>query len=68
MLEAALQGIGIAYTTHERIEGWCREGRLVRVLDRFSPRYPGVYLYYPSRRQQSPALRAFIDCLLDDDI
>jgi len=68
VLEAALQGIGIAYTTHERIEGWCREGRLVRVLDRFSPRYPGVYLYYPSRRQQSPALRAFIDCLLDDDI
>lgn len=67
VLEAALQGLGIAYTAHERIEGWCEEGRLVRVLERYSPKFPGVYLYYPSRRQQSPALRAFIECLLAAD-
>lgn len=65
VLEAALQGLGIAYTSHERIAGWCEEGRLVRILERYSPRYPGVYLYYPSRRQQSRALRAFIECLLE---
>jgi DNA-binding transcriptional LysR family regulator len=68
VLEAALQGLGIAYTSHERIESWCREGKLVRILEAFSPRFPGAYLYYPSRRQQSPALRAFIECLLDRDL
>jgi DNA-binding transcriptional LysR family regulator len=65
VLQAALQGIGIAYTSHEWIEGWLKDGRLVRVLERYSPKFPGIYLYHPSRRQQPPALRAFIDCLLD---
>ena len=68
VLHAALQGIGIAYTSHEWIEGWLQEGILIRVLERFSPKFPGMYLYYPSRRQQPPALRAFIDCLLDRDV
>jgi DNA-binding transcriptional LysR family regulator len=65
VLQAALQGLGIAYASHEWIEGWLKEGKLVRVLERYSPKFPGVYLYHPSRRQQPPALRAFIDCLLD---
>jgi len=65
VLRAALQGLGIAYASHEWIEGWLKEGKLVRVLERYSPKFPGVYLYHPSRRQQPPALRAFIDCLLD---
>jgi DNA-binding transcriptional LysR family regulator len=60
--------VGIAYTSHEWIEGWIAEGRLIRVLERYSPKFPGMYLYYPSRRQQPPALRAFIDCLLDRDL
>jgi DNA-binding transcriptional LysR family regulator len=68
VLQAALQGVGIAYTSHEWIEGWIAEGRLIRVLERYSPKFPGMYLYYPSRRQQPPALRAFIDCLLDRDL
>jgi DNA-binding transcriptional LysR family regulator len=67
VMQAALQGVGIAYTSHEWIEGWLEQGKLVRLLERFSPRFPGMYLYYPSRRQQPPALRAFIDCLLDRD-
>lgn len=65
VLQAALQGLGIAYASHEWMEGWLKEGKLVRVLERYSPKFPGVYLYHPSRRQQQPALRAFIDCLLD---
>ena len=68
VLEAALQGIGIAYTSHESIEGWLQQGKLIRVLERFSPKFPGMYLYYPSRRQQPPALRAFIDSLLHRDV
>ena len=65
VLQAALQGLGIAYASHEWMEGWLKDGKLVRVLERYSPKFPGVYLYHPSRRQQPPALRAFIDCLLD---
>ena len=65
VLQAALQGLGIAYTSHDWIQGWLKEGKLVRILERYSPRFPGLYLYHPSRRQQPPALRAFIDCLLD---
>jgi len=65
ILQAALQGLGIAYASHEWMEGWLKDGKLVRVLERYSPKFPGVYLYHPSRRQQPPALRAFIDCLLD---
>ena len=65
VLQGALQGLGIAYTSHDWIQGWLKEGKLVRILERYSPRFPGLYLYHPSRRQQPPALRAFIDCLLD---
>lgn len=68
ILEGALQGMGIAYTFDERIEGWIAEGRLVRVLEAYSPRFAGLCLYYPHRRQETPALRAFIDCLLDRDV
>ena len=37
------------------------DGRLRRVLEDWCAPFPGVYLYYPSRRQMRPALRAFID-------
>lgn len=36
-------------------------GALVRVLDEFSPPFPGYYMYYPQRRHASPALRALVD-------
>ena len=41
---------------------------LRRVLADWSPKVPGLYLYYSSRRHMLPALRAFIDCMLDRDI
>ena len=50
------------------IAGALRDGRLKRVLADWSPTVPGLYLYYSSRRHMLPALRAFIDCLLDRDI
>ena len=37
------------------------QGKLVRVLEPFAPMAPGVFLYYPDRRQVLPKLRAFID-------
>ena len=43
-------------------------GRLKRVLADWSPTFPGLFLYYSGRRHPHPALRPFIDCLLDRDI
>jgi len=69
LLQAALDGLGILYTAGgAAIYEAITEGRLKRVLADWSPTFPGLFLYYPSRRQQTPALRAFIDCLLDRDL
>ena len=65
VLRAALQGLGIVYTYDDRIHGWIKEGRLKRVLHDWSPRFPGLFLYYSNKRHPQPTLRAFIDCLLD---
>lgn len=61
MRQAALDGLGLAFLFAETIECDLREGRLVAVLDDWCPAFDGYYLYYPSRRQMRPALRAFID-------
>jgi DNA-binding transcriptional LysR family regulator len=66
VIEAALQGLGILYAyDDDRIHESIARGQLKRVLDDWSPTYPGLFLYYPNRRLAHPALRAFIDCLLD---
>jgi DNA-binding transcriptional LysR family regulator len=68
-LEAALQGLGILYSyDDERVDEAMARGRLKRVLADWSPTSPGLYLYYSNRRHAQPALRAFIDCLLDRDV
>jgi len=65
---AALQGLGIAYTyDDDRVADALERGALERVLAGWSLTSPGLYLYYSSRRHVQPALRAFIDCLLDRD-
>jgi DNA-binding transcriptional LysR family regulator len=58
---AALNGAGLAYLFDMRVEEELAEGRLIRVLEDWCPPYPGFYIYYPSRRQMRPALRAFLD-------
>ena len=69
MYEAALQGLGILYVySTDPVSHWISAGRLKRVLADWSPMVPGLFLYYPSRRLPTPALRAFIDCLLDRDV
>jgi DNA-binding transcriptional LysR family regulator len=67
-IEGALQGLGILYAydddgIHESIA----RGRLKRVLADWSPTLPGLFLYYSNRHHIRPALRVFIDCLLDRD-
>jgi DNA-binding transcriptional LysR family regulator len=66
-VQAALQGLGIHYAYDDRIQSLIARGRLKRVLDDWSPTVPGLFLYYSNRHHPQPALRAFIDCLLDRD-
>lgn len=66
---AALQGLGIAYAfDRARVDEYIAQGRLVPVLADWSVTKPGLFLYYSNRRHPSPALSAFIDCLLDRDL
>ncbi len=60
-LIAALNGVGLAYLFDLRVEHELTSGKLVRVLEDWCSPYPGPFIYYPSRRQMRPALRAFID-------
>jgi DNA-binding transcriptional LysR family regulator len=69
VIEGALQGLGILYTyDDDRVGEAVAGGRLKRVLTDWSLTSPGLYLYYSHRRHPQPALRAFIDCLLDREV
>jgi len=66
VLESALQGLGILYSyDDDRIYESIAAGKLKRILADWSPTFPGLFLYYSNRHHPQPALRAFIDCLLD---
>ncbi|MDB5365575.1 MAG: HTH-type transcriptional regulator [Rhodospirillales bacterium] len=59
--EAALAGLGIAYLTDWTVASDVAAGRLVRMLEDWTPPFPGLCLYYPGRRHVPAGLRAFID-------
>jgi len=61
MLGAAVEGMGLAQLPEPMVAEGLRAGKLVHVLEPFAPVMPGVFLYYPDRRQVMPKLRAFID-------
>ncbi|MCY1665082.1 LysR family transcriptional regulator [Rhizobium sp. SL86] len=61
MRRAALDGIGLAFLFDRRVEEDIAAGRLIRVLEDWCPPFEGFYIYYPSRRQMRPPLRAFVD-------
>ncbi|MBU6486341.1 MAG: LysR family transcriptional regulator [Burkholderiales bacterium] len=61
MLGAAIEGVGLAQVPEPIAADALAAGKLVHVLEPFAPMTPGVFLYYPSRRQMMPKLRAFID-------
>ncbi len=62
-LEATLDGFGLAYIPEEIVLPYVADGRLVRVLQEWSPYWDGYHLYYPSRRQSSPAFVALVEAL-----
>jgi DNA-binding transcriptional LysR family regulator len=59
----ALSGAGLAYVPEEYVQPHVEAGKLQRVLADWCPPFPGYHLYYPSRRQQSPALAVIVDAL-----
>jgi DNA-binding transcriptional LysR family regulator len=63
MMNAALQGFGLAYLTEQQIQPYLESGELVRVLASWCPPFPGYHLYYPSRRQPSAAFTVLVEAL-----
>lgn len=63
MVTAALAGHGIAYLVEDHVASALADGRLVRVLEDWCEPFDGYYLYYPSRRQPSPAFTLLLDAL-----
>jgi DNA-binding transcriptional LysR family regulator len=62
-LQAALDGHGLAYVPDDLAAGHVGAGRLQRVLEDWCPTFPGYHLYYPSRRQASPAFTLVVEAL-----
>ncbi|MFL9992936.1 LysR family transcriptional regulator [Paraburkholderia sediminicola] len=63
MVEAASDGLGLAYVPESTARDWLDDGRLVTVLEDWCPFIPGLCLYYPGHRHVPAGLRAFIDVL-----
>ena len=63
LIQAAADGMGLAFALEEHVATHIARGALVRVLEDWCPPFAGYFLYYPSRRQQPPALSAFIEAL-----
>ncbi|HUK02424.1 MAG TPA: LysR family transcriptional regulator [Steroidobacteraceae bacterium] len=62
-LNASLAGLGLAYLPEDQVQVHLAAGRLLRVLADWCPSFSGYHLYYPSRRQSSPAFAFVVDAL-----
>ena len=67
VLDAALAGFGLAYVPEEIALPHIEKGKLNRVLESWCPYWDGYHLYYPSRRQASPAFVALVEALRHRD-
>ena len=62
-MKAVLAGLGLAYLPEDQVEAHLAQGRLIRVLEDWCAPFPGYHLYYPSRRQPTPAFALLVDAL-----
>jgi DNA-binding transcriptional LysR family regulator len=62
-VDAALAGLGIVLLPEDELMTHITAGRLVRVLEDWCPKFAGYHLYYPSRRQPSPAFSLVVEAL-----
>jgi DNA-binding transcriptional LysR family regulator len=60
-LNAVLSGAGLAYLPEDQVRTYIKEGKLVRVLADWCPAFSGYHLYYPSRRQPTPAFALLVN-------
>ncbi|MHC8407828.1 MULTISPECIES: LysR family transcriptional regulator [unclassified Pseudomonas] len=63
LLQAALDGFGLSYIPEDMVAPYIEDGRLVAVLDDWCAPFTGFHLYYPSRRQASPAFALFLEAV-----
>jgi DNA-binding transcriptional LysR family regulator len=63
ILKAALAGFGLAYLPEDQVQPHIAGGRLIQVLDDWCAPFSGYHLYYPSRRQPTPAFALLVDAL-----
>ncbi len=63
MVQAAIAGFGIAYVPEDSAQAHIKAGALTQVLDEWCQPFSGYHLYYPSRRQMSPAFALVVDAL-----
>jgi DNA-binding transcriptional LysR family regulator len=62
-LDAAVAGLGVGYVPEDLAEPYLAKGRLKRALEDWSAPWSGYHLYYPHRRQSSPAFALIVDAL-----
>lgn len=63
ILDAVLAGLGLAYVPEDLAQPYLAKGRLKRVLEEWCPPWSGYHLYYPHRRQSSPAFALIVEAL-----
>lgn len=63
IIDAAVNGYGIAYVPDDIVERQIAAGAPLRVLDDWPPFFDGYFLYYPSRRQNLPAFKVIVNAL-----
>lgn len=62
-VDAALAGLGLSLLPEDEVMAHITSGRLVRVLQDWCPKFAGYHLYYPSKRQPSPAFQLVVKAL-----
>jgi DNA-binding transcriptional LysR family regulator len=63
VIQAALSGVGLGLAYEEQVAEYVAKRRLIRVLEDWSPPFPGFFMYYPSRQHQPAALSALVQAL-----
>jgi DNA-binding transcriptional LysR family regulator len=66
MVEAAVEGLGLAFLSDFWVTDHLAAGNLQAVLEDWTPPFPGLRLYYPGHRHMTAGLRAFVDMLREE--
>lgn len=63
IVTAVLAGMGVAYIPDDLVQEHIDSGELIQVLEDWCPTFPGYHIYYPSRKQSSPAFKLLVEAL-----